>query len=372
MTDVEPEQTKRERDKRHLIARWRLAVAACLVVLAGTGLLFLARPGRSLEARLRAIDAAYAIPDEENAAGAYTELAWDDTGPSLDPSILSANVRGATCAQSWRSAEYPQVVKWLEERRPVIDTLIDTSRKPNCRFSVWEARWQAGRRADAAPQWTNLLLQAANNDLAEGHAEAGLEKLLCILQMARHFSTQIDLWDNRTGRAILSAGLHRIDRLVVMEDVPQEWLARLETALPPAENGWNENARQVEEVMWLYQQEEQRGIIQRLKSMFTRAKTSKMSRESELLELGRCRVARILLGLRRYRNETGAWPASLREIEGRVPSKALIDPLSTEPFAYRVSETGVLVYSVGLNGVDEGGTSVTGGRAGDDFLFWPR
>ena len=40
--------------------------------------------------------------------------------------------------------------------------------------------------------------------------------------------------------------------------------------------------------------------------------------------------------------------------------------------ASRISGTGVLMYSVGPNGIDESGKSGTGGRAGDDFSFWPR
>jgi len=226
MMNLEPDQNRGASRGKRVVRR--LVVTACLVVLAGIGLLLWARPGRSVEARLRAIDAAHAIPEEENAARAYTELAWDYNGPSLDMFVL-----------------------------------------------------------------------------------------------------------------------------------------------PPAKDGWNENARQVEEVRWLCEQENHRGIIQRLKSIFTRVKASRTSREPELLELGQCRVARILLALRRYRNETGAWPPSLHEIEGRVPPEALIEPLSGKPFAYRASGTGVLVYSVGLNGIDEGGEAGAGVRAGDDFVFWP-
>jgi hypothetical protein len=370
MASLEPGPSKGLSLARGLFTRRRVVVAACLLVIVAIGLLLWVRPGRSLESRLRAIDAAYAIPEEGNAARAYTELAWDYSGPSLDPSILPQSIQDATCMQAWRGADYPQAAKWLEDRRGVIDTLMDIGRKPNCRFSVFEARWQAQKREAAARHWSMLLLQAADNDLGEGRTEAGLEKLLLIFQMARRFHSQIDPWDNNIGRAFLWVGLRRFDKLVMLEEVPQEWLARFEAALPPAENGWNENAKQVEAVRALCEREYQRGVIKRLMSIFTQAKSAKMNRESELLYLGQCRVARILLALRLYRNEAGVWPGSLREIESRVPPEALIDPLTGKPLVYRLTGDRVLVYSIGLNLIDDGGRLDSGGWAGDDFLYW--
>ncbi len=210
MGDCEPVQSRGvPRTGGHSAVRQRLTAVACLLAVTGAGLLLSLWPGQSVEERLRAIDAAYEIPDEENAAVAYKELAWDYAGPSLDPSVLPQHMRDVALVQPWRSAEYPQAAEWLEARRPVIDTLMDIGRKPNCRFSVWEARWQAGRRSSAAPEWSLLLLQAANNDLGEGRTEAGLEKLKVVLLIARHFHTQIDPWDKNTGRAFLSTGLRR-------------------------------------------------------------------------------------------------------------------------------------------------------------------
>ncbi len=157
----------------------------------------------------------------------------------------------------------------------------------------------------------------------------------------------------------------------MMEDVPQEWLTRLEAALPPANVGWNENARQVAIVRSLYERENRRGVVRRLMNMLTPVRMPGTMDEPEVLELGRCRVSHILLALRRHRNEIGTWPVSLREIEGQVPAEALIDPLSRKPFVYRVTRRGILVYSVGPNGIDDSSESDTVSRPSDDFPFWP-
>jgi hypothetical protein len=365
MTDLEPEPGHHAEGRSRLFGGRRQVVITCLLAFVGMGLLLSLRPGRSLEARLRAIDAAYAIPDEQNAAKAYTELTWGYSGPDLDLSLVPKDVWAATLAQPWRSADYPQVAKWLEDRRSVVDSLMNISRKPDCRFSIVEAYREAPMRSGAARQMFPLLLRAANNDLGEGRTEAGLEKLLGALRVARHFRTQISPWDNDVGRTILWRSLQRFDRLVMTEDVPQEWLTRFEAALPPADGGWNRNDKQMEAAGWLCDQERQRGTIKRLTNVLTRARASRIIRELDLLELGRCRVARILLALRRYRNEAGTWPGSLREVESRVPPEVLIDPVSGKPFAYRPTDDGVFVYSVGLNRVDEDGIG------GDDFFLWP-
>ncbi|MBN1506283.1 MAG: hypothetical protein JW955_05530 [Sedimentisphaerales bacterium] len=42
-----------------------------------------------------------------------------------------------------------------------------------------------------------------------------------------------------------------------------------------------------------------------------------------------------------------------------------MDPLTKQPFAYRPTGDSIILYNVGPNGIDEGGTS------GDDYHFWP-
>jgi hypothetical protein len=73
---------------RLLMDRPRLIVAGCLIVLAGAGLaLVLALPRGNVDELLRAIDAAHAIPAEEDAAKIYTELAWDPKQPLINEGI---------------------------------------------------------------------------------------------------------------------------------------------------------------------------------------------------------------------------------------------------------------------------------------------
>jgi hypothetical protein len=358
-------QKKKPRAIRLLMDRPRLIVAGCLVILVVVGLfLALALRRGSVDELLRAIDAAHVVPKEENAARIYTELSWDPNLPSLDSSVLPQQVLSATLARPWRSDEFPQAAKWMDERQAVLDVLLGAARKPQCWFSVFEGRWQAGRRSDAGYQWPSLLLLAANRDLGEGRIDAGLEKLQCVFRMARHFLAQDSPQDYLAGKGMAWSGLRRFYNLVVLEDVPPEWLARLEAVLPTVEDTSKERSRQLERVRVLYEQDHPRRFRERLKSVFFQRPDSRERDESNRIFLGQCRVARILLALRRGKNETGAWPADLREVGTSLPAEVLLDPLSGRPFVYRLRGEGFLLYSISVNGTDEGG------KRPDDFLYW--
>ncbi len=59
--------------------------------------------------------------------------------------------------------------------------------------------------------------------------------------------------------------------------------------------------------------------------------------------------------VRRFRLVTGRWPQSLDELVGEYLHDAPIDPFSGRPLVYRRTPDGFLLYSVGANGVDDGG-----------------
>lgn len=82
------------------------------------------------------------------------------------------------------------------------------------------------------------------------------------------------------------------------------------------------------------------------------------------------RVTRILREIKQSYLRTGAWPASLDELIGPEPAGLYFDPVSELPFMYRISGEGFLLYSVGANGRDDGGTHAPG-EGKDDTIFWP-
>jgi hypothetical protein len=66
-------------------------------------------------------------------------------------------------------------------------------------------------------------------------------------------------------------------------------------------------------------------------------------------------LAQLGLTIEAYRAETGACPEDLGAISGRIPGGLPLDPFSGRPYIYRRAGTGFVLYSVSINGTDDGG-----------------
>jgi hypothetical protein len=67
------------------------------------------------------------------------------------------------------------------------------------------------------------------------------------------------------------------------------------------------------------------------------------------------RCLRVLLALERYRLDKKAWPAKLEELTPQYLSSVPLDPYDGKALRYRRVKDGVIVYSVGPDGTDDGG-----------------
>jgi hypothetical protein len=67
----------------------------------------------------------------------------------------------------------------------------------------------------------------------------------------------------------------------------------------------------------------------------------------------RCLTA--ALAAERYRREHGAWPESLDKLVPAQLTAVPLDPFDGRPLRYRRTEDGVMIYSVGHDGIDDGG-----------------
>lgn len=86
-----------------------------------------------------------------------------------------------------------------------------------------------------------------------------------------------------------------------------------------------------------------------------------------------------MLALHVHYAKHGEWPKSLKAIDKKLGlkdlKKIIVDPYSDEPFVYKLEDGNPLLYSVGVDGKDDGG--VYHSRFGDgatgpaDFVFWP-
>jgi hypothetical protein len=88
----------------------------------------------------------------------------------------------------------------------------------------------------------------------------------------------------------------------------------------------------------------------------------------------RCALAG--LAAERYRQEQGAWPVSLEAMAQQdYLRKVPLDPYDSQPLRFRRLPDGVVIYSVGVDGVDHGGivnraNRTNGLRTEEGFQLW--
>jgi hypothetical protein len=76
---------------------------------------------------------------------------------------------------------------------------------------------------------------------------------------------------------------------------------------------------------------------------------------------------KVAFALAAYRADTGRYPAKLDDLAPKYLSAVRNDLFSGQPLIYRRTEKGYLLYSVGVNGVDDGGQLFTDDPPGDDI-----
>jgi hypothetical protein len=321
----------------------------------------------SAQEQLAAIEAARAIPDEENAAVIYTEVLVTTDLVSGQPSFLSmGGMRGP-----WLSTDHPEAAQWLRGHQSQIDRLLEASQKQKCHFPIPigpEAWSREMNLLEAVRQWAQLLVSAANNDRTEGRIDAGLEKYRCLIRMGAHLRQQPVMTKLLVGTAIEALALEHIKSLIVQGDVSKEDLDIIQAAISSTKDTWDQDMPPVIEVQKLIEKT-QLTLLARLKELLlsTDRKVLERIREIYLRTLAERRAIHILTGLRQYKDVHGRWPQDLGVLQDSVEPEILVDPITAGSFVYKLTQDGFTLYSKGQNNIDENGSR----KGADDWLIWP-
>ena len=79
------------------------------------------------------------------------------------------------------------------------------------------------------------------------------------------------------------------------------------------------------------------------------------------------RNLQVAFALAAYRRDHGSYPAKLDDLAPKYLAAVPDDLFSGQAVLYRLSDKGYLLYSVGVNGEDEGGRPFDDEPAGDDL-----
>ncbi len=186
----------------------------------------------TFDKELAAMEAKYAVPDEENAAKIYSNLLASHDLNDFEPNFTDADTDFWDLARSgpWRSEDYPEVAEWLNGHRGTINTLMEAAKKEKCHFPIQADPMGIGCAMDRlAPmrQWAHLLVRAGNNDLGEGRTNAAIEKYIAVMQMGKHLCQQPALIDSLVGFALEALAIRQFDRFVIAGDATEEHLSTI-------------------------------------------------------------------------------------------------------------------------------------------------
>ena len=91
--------------------------------------------------------------------------------------------------------------------------------------------------------------------------------------------------------------------------------------------------------------------------------------EAETRARTRDALGQLGLALTAYRADHSAYPESLNVLAPRYIAQVPRDLVNEQPLHYKRQGDGILLYSVGTNGVDEGGRSFDSQPPGDDLVL---
>jgi len=204
----------------------------------------------TFDEELAALQAKYAIGDEENAAVIYNRLLENHDDADFEPDFLDPEAYSLTESQPWTGQDYPELAEWLAGHKDTIATLIEATRIRECRFPL-DADFGPSRltmrRLRAIRYWAYLLTRAANNDIGENRIDHAVEKYITLLGIATHTMQQPFFIELLVGIGLEGLAMQRINELVATGNITVKHLASLEKALSEVKNQWESDLERIVE-----------------------------------------------------------------------------------------------------------------------------
>ena len=196
----------------------------------------------TFDEELAALEAKRAIPDEENAAIIYNQLLGSYDSNSFYRGLDENELKKIPMREPWLSRENPEIAEWLEKHQATISMLLNASKIEKCRFAINADLVSFDSTMDRLSpmrQWAYLLISVANNDIAEGRVDRGLEKYIAVLQMGKHQRQQPALIDFLVGAALEALSIGQFKRFIVTGDATEGYLSIIEEVLRGGKHDWS-------------------------------------------------------------------------------------------------------------------------------------
>ena len=139
----------------------------------------------TFESERSAIEAERAIPDDHNAAMLYRPL-FKELGPDPELPDFVKNCEKTLLHGPWNTETHLQVADWLRAQSDTIETVMQISEIPQCRFPIRLYFWDSPDRCDQLKYLAKLVLILANLDVTQQNTKATLAKYIAVINMGGH------------------------------------------------------------------------------------------------------------------------------------------------------------------------------------------
>jgi len=208
----------------------------------------------TFDEELAALEVKYAIPDEENAGLVYDEIFETLDIDSNQPEFFIKS-KPSSKDEPWLSVEHPETAEWLKGHQGTIDNLIQAGQKDKCIFlPIGSDTITVSKLIEKVPkfrQCTFLVISAANNDMADGRTDAGIEKYLSILNIANHLYQQPTLLYYQMG-VLERLGLQQINRYIIEGQPTEAQLKLISNSVKNLQDNWGSDLRNILDLENLY------------------------------------------------------------------------------------------------------------------------
>lgn len=196
----------------------------------------------TFDEELAALEAKYAIPDEENAALIYNQLLENYNEYTCRTDVANDVLSKLPMREPWSSKDHPKLAEWLQKQQVKIAKLLEASKKQKCRFPIAADSVALSQHMQILTQirhWNLLLITAASNDIGEGRIEQALENQIVVLQMASHLYQQPILVDLLVGMAIEALAIGQFKEFIIDGNATEEHLTLIDKALAEIKHDWS-------------------------------------------------------------------------------------------------------------------------------------
>lgn len=349
--------------------------AAFIVLLLALMVIFAVIKSSAIDKQIAEFEARRKIPDSENAAVIYEKLFADANYTDLlEDTVYKQMTLGVDCYKPWKSKDFPAEAEFIAKSKIVFPVLNAIAKRDKCVFPLPDNLQKDMDILRIIRSWAQFLRISANNDIGDGRFDEAIEKDLFMLKIADHIQQQPILVYYLVGVAVEALSLQCAKTIILDPNITEGQLQLLEKMPVKTEDDWNTTMKRLLEGEGYYAKRLYKNypVYTRFVIILLSRNQTKMTydkiRTLYLRLLADKRGNRILIGLRRYKNQNNQWPESLEKIKPLVDPNVLIDPQNNGTFVYKKTDNSFLLYSKGPNNKDENGDS---NSPADDWPIWP-